>query len=566
MFKGLFGIHSIQNKLLLNVVIFTFIPFMLVAVFAYFAMRQFIFEQNDRSVNAELAKAAGSINIQLDFYLQRSASIVTNSYLLATINAPDVQQDMERFYEFQRMVEANLLGYDDNQYTIYLRGYHGFQGKFISDIANLEKLPVYREIKKSGSTEVVWSPETKTMKSERYVTFYRNITSATRYEAILEVNIPYRLLYYYLSNMSLPSAASVIHLNADGKVIGSVVPDEASEKTDSASFAALMANTKSNFINKNNHLYDGSQIVVVVPKSIIAQKYGVVLLVMAIVFVVVLFAIFVASRFTIQRMTRSLNEFISYIRTNNNLFLNDEPIDQQGDDEVGFIKRKFAGIINQAREMFGDLEKERSERNKLEIELLQSRLNPHLLYNSLSVIKWSAMKQGDERTVEIVNAMSSYYRIALNRGSSIILVSKELNMIEQYVKIVSYTHENTYGLDIRIDPEMLKFQVLKHLLQPVVENAIMHGLNGRSKGGVIRIEGWIEQNDLVFSVSDNGFGMTEETMEAIRSERYESDYGGYGLRNLMHRLRHYYGEGYGIELESVLQEGTTVIIRTKKSL
>jgi len=567
MARSWFGVTSIQNKLIMNVMIVTFIPFLLIACFVYLFMRQNTIEQNDRTVEAELNKTVAAINIQLDFYLQRSAFILTNSYLLSTLNDPTLQHDMEHFYQFQRTVEANLLGYDENQYAIYLRDYHGFQGKYIADIQQLEQLPVYNKIKQSSDAEVVWSPQIRSLKGNKYVTFYRNMTQITRYEAVLEVNIPYELLNFYIANMSLPDQAYVLHLNGDGHMIGQTPPDRIEGKAKESLDAKVnILDTDAYFINKNHHLYDGSQIIVSVPKSIISHKFSMVLLLMGGILLGLLVVLFVASRFVIQRMTRSLNEFISYIRANNNLFLNNEPINLSGDDEVGIIKRKFASIISQAREMFGDLEKERTARSELEMELLQARLNPHLLYNSLSVIKWSALKQGDSRTVEIVNAMSSYYRIALNRGSSIIHVSKELSMIEQYVKIVSFTHEYPYKLTINVEPDMLKCQVLKHLLQPVVENAVLHGLNGKGAEGKIHIEGRMEQNDLMFIVTDNGYGMKESVMEALLSEQYESEYGGYGLKNLMHRLRYYYGEGYGITLHSVLNEGTAVTIRTKKTI
>jgi len=565
MARSWFGVTSIQNKLIMNVMIFMFIPFLFIAFFVYLFMRQNMIEQNDRTVEAELNKTVAAINIQLDFYLQRSAFILTNSYLLSTLNDPTLQQDMEHFYQFQRTVEANLLGYDENQYAIYLRDYQGFQGKYISNIQQLEKLPVYNKIKHSSDTEVIWSPQVRSLKGKKYVTFYRNMTQITRYEAVLEVNIPYELLNFYITNMSLPDQAYVLHMNSDGHRIGLTPPARHEGKMEE-NFDAKVLNTEDYFINKNHHLFDGSQIIVSVPKSIVSHKFSVVLLLMGAILFGLLIVLFVASRFVILRMTRSLNEFISYIRANNNLFLNNEPINLSGDDEVGIIKRKFASIISQAREMFGDLEKERTARSELEMELLQARLNPHLLYNSLSVIKWSALKQGDSRTVEIVNAMSSYYRIALNRGSSIIQVSKELSMIEQYVKIVSFTHEYPYKLSMNVEPDMLKCQVLKHLLQPVVENAVLHGLNGKGVESSIHIEGRIEQQDLIFTVTDNGFGMKESVIEAILSEQYESEYGGYGLKNLMHRLRYYYGDGYGITLLSVLNEGTAVTIRTKKTI
>jgi len=549
----------------MNVMIFMFIPFLFIAFFVYLFMRQNTIEQNDRTVEAELNKTVGAINIQLDFYLQRSAFILTNSYLLSTLNDPTLQQDMEHFYQFQRTVEANLLGYDENQYAIYLRDYQGFQGKYISDIQQLEKLPVYNKIKHSNDTEVVWSPQVRSLKGKKYVTFYRNMTQITRYEAVLEVNIPYELLDFYIANMSLPDQAYVLHLNGDGHRIGLTPPVRHEGKMEE-NIDPKVLDTDAYFMNKNHHLFDGSQIIVSVPKSIVFRKFSVFLLLMGAILLGLLIVLFVASRFVILRMTRSLNEFISYIRANNNLFLNNDPINLSGDDEVGIIKRKFASIISQAREMFGDLEKERTARSELEMELLQARLNPHLLYNSLSVIKWSALKQGDSRTVEIVNAMSSYYRIALNRGSSIIQVSKELSMIEQYVKIVSFTHEYPYKLSMNVEPDMLKCQVLKHLLQPVVENAVLHGLNGKGVESEIHIEGRMEHHDLIFVVTDNGYGMNQSVIEAILSEQYESEYGGYGLKNLMHRLRYYYGEGYGITLNSVLNEGTAVTIRTKKTI
>ena len=195
--------------------------------------------------------------------------------------------------------------------------------------------------------------------------------------------------------------------------------------------------------------------------------------------------------------------------------------------------------------------------NRSELEYLLMQINPHFLYNTLSLINWKALAAGEEDISRMTLAMSTFYRTALNRGRNVLQVEAELSNTRAYLEIQSMLHDGDFDYEIEVQPEILQCESLNLILQPLVENAIHHGIEEKTDGrGKISVRGWKEDNCVWFMVEDNGVGMEQKVADKILTMESK----GYGVRNVDERIRLCYGEKYAMKVESVVGKGTKMTI------
>ncbi len=214
------------------------------------------------------------------------------------------------------------------------------------------------------------------------------------------------------------------------------------------------------------------------------------------------------------------------------------------------------------------MEKQRQDQQSLhraELELLQAQINPHFLYNTLDSIVILAESQREEDVVNMVTSLSTFFRNSLNRGEDVISLRAELKQAQSYLEIqqIRYSDILTYG--IAVPEEIQDCQVPKLILQPLIENALYHGIKNRRGRGAIEITGREDQGDLLLQVRDNGAGMNPEQLALLRSGVYEEHHSGLGLKNVHQRIRLYCGEPYGLSFESEPGKGTTVTVRLPRA-
>jgi len=555
----LFSLYSLRSKILVNLVLFTLIPFVITSVIIIFYAKYYAVNSYKAEIKVELNRCEHLINRELYLYHQKASFIATNPRIQKNLKVADFANDPQKIIDFQDFMKALLYDVEANEtragkFTIYLDNYDGYKGAYLKSLNEFNDVKTSDTILGAASSEVIWNPKTTINSYGSYITFYRNLTPITGRKVILEVNIPYRIIHDHIENIKIPGCLPAIkHQNSYGTVIY--------ENSQSKDIKNL--NTGNYLIQKIEHLYDGSKITLTIPWSVINKQYYRVLLILFLLFLIIVAVIIAASSFTVGRITRSFNNFISYLKKNDDVLMDERLINVQEKDEVAIIKQRFIGVLRRLNEIYRDLMDIKNRKNMLEIELLQAQINPHLLYNSLSVIKWAAIKKSDKLTEDIVKAMTNYYRIALNKGNYIIEISEELNMVKEYVYIVNFTHSNKYTLNIDVDEEVNSHYALKHLLQPLIENSVLHGLNGKSGDGLINVRGHKKNGMIIFEVSDNGYGMDEETINKLLNFNYKSNYGGYAIKNLIMRIRNYYGENCGLEITSEKDRGTTVTVRVK---
>lgn len=223
------------------------------------------------------------------------------------------------------------------------------------------------------------------------------------------------------------------------------------------------------------------------------------------------------------------------------------------------IEERVRELAYYSREYGKQLEAYEVEKKQLELELLQMRFNPHFLYNTLGSIRYQVK---DPRIRKSIDSLIAYYRIVLSKGSRFISIASEIQMVREYLnlEIFAFALKNVQCV-YEIDEEAEKLQIVKHLLQPIVENALEHGVRSSENVATITIRARLQGENVVIEVEDTGIGMTPEQIETITTKPCSSPVGGgYGVYNVIQRIKTYYGSDYGVEYTSELGKGTVVTI------
>ncbi len=215
------------------------------------------------------------------------------------------------------------------------------------------------------------------------------------------------------------------------------------------------------------------------------------------------------------------------------------------------------------------VKEEQKQLRKAEFELLQAQINPHFLYNTLDAIVWSAEAGNEKQVVSMVGSLSDFFRTSLNKGKEIVSIKEELQHVRSYLEIQQIRYQDILSYEINVTRDIYDYSIPKITIQPIVENALYHGIKNRRGGGKITITGIENKDGIMIQVRDDGVGMSRERLnEVVKSlKHYNPDKNAvYGLYNVNERIRLNFGDEYGISIESFQDKGTYVMIYLPKIL
>ncbi|MBI5029097.1 MAG: sensor histidine kinase [Chloroflexi bacterium] len=235
-------------------------------------------------------------------------------------------------------------------------------------------------------------------------------------------------------------------------------------------------------------------------------------------------------------------------------------------DEITELGMSFNIMIGKIRELLDAKIKEQENLQKAELRALQAQINPHFLYNTLDTIIWMAESQKTDQVVEIVSALSSFFRISLSKGRDWITIGEEIERVKNYLTIQRMRYRDIMDFKIEVDESVLRYTILKLVLQPLVENALYHGIKNKRTGGTIVVRAR-QKNDqeILIEVEDDGIGFTPDKLAQLKAE-LEDDSGdiklesGFGVGNVKKRIRLYYGKQSGLAVMSEYNVGTRVTL------
>lgn len=233
-----------------------------------------------------------------------------------------------------------------------------------------------------------------------------------------------------------------------------------------------------------------------------------------------------------------------------------------GSYEIQHLGRTIKSMVAQMHKLMDEIVIEQENKRKSEFDALQSQINPHFLYNTLDSIVWMVESEQYEAATTMVTALANLFRISLSKGKNIITIQEEIKHAENYLYIQKLRYKNRFEVKFDIDPEILGCCTIKLIVQPIIENAIYHGVEFMDGDGEIIIKGYVKDDDIFIDVIDNGLGMPEDMVQYLLTDenRVHKKGSGTGVINVHKRIQLYFGNKYGLEIESELDEGTIIHI------
>jgi len=245
-----------------------------------------------------------------------------------------------------------------------------------------------------------------------------------------------------------------------------------------------------------------------------------------------------------------------------------QQIQVYAEDEIGDVTNVYNQMVGRIDELIDKNYVMALREKQSELDVLQAQINPHFLYNTLDSLYWDAYNTGNMDLAENIMALSELFRLALSRGEGEVTVGTEYNLVENYLKIQKMRFENRMEYKINLLSEMREYKIPKLILQPFVENAIVHGLENRGNRGMIKLHGYMEHELMVFKISDNGVGMDDDQLNNLMFEE-KAQYSNqrisrYAIRNVKERLKLRYQDRFVLDISSTIGVGTTITIKIPK--
>jgi sensor histidine kinase YesM len=234
-------------------------------------------------------------------------------------------------------------------------------------------------------------------------------------------------------------------------------------------------------------------------------------------------------------------------------------------DEIGLLYRGFDQMRSKNQDLIEEVHQSVKTKKELEFQVLSHQINPHFLYNTLESIRWKAEQSNMKEISEMVSALGNLLRLSLNQGQELTTVSREIEHLRAYIHIEKARLDKPFRIMIQVNEDTFQLPLLRLIFQPLIENAIHHGIRDNPETGKIILTGKLEGNDLYFELMDNGKGIPQHIVDEMNDPNYRTHAkgtsGGVGLSNVNKRLKLYFGEAYGLQIICEAGKGTKIIIK-----
>ena len=389
-------------------------------------------------------------------------------------------------------------------------------------------------------------------------------------QGVLLIDIRYNSLERLFDGVNLGNGGYAYLISSDGEIIyhpKAQLIDSGIVKENNQESAGLKDGNYEEVFDGEKRIvsvktvgYTGWKIVGVTPLDGMSLNNIKTKLLMVFIIAFVLFILSIINSYISTRITDPIKELEKAVNEIEQGNLEVE-VRSAGSYEIQHLGTSIQSMARRIRKLMNDIVAEHESKRRSEFDTLQSQINPHFLYNTLDIIVWMIENEKQSEAVKVVTALARFFRISLSKGKSIIPVKDELEHVRNYLMIQHMRYKNKFTYDIEADEDVLELASLKLMLQPLVENAIYHGMEFMDGDGEILVRAWRREDDLYMSVSDNGLGMTQEQVEHLFQAADHTSSGrgsGIGVKNVNERIKLYFGTGYGLESLSEPDEGTTV--------
>ena len=554
--KWYYGSASIRKKLVISYLLLITVPILVLGVYSYSVSKRNMERQTEETIRNNVRLMASDLetslkrendNIKYLSYNAKFRQVLKNSRGNQVEVAQVLNEVVEPIFWYFITSDYNMKGIEI--YTPYVSQE---VGSFLKPVGSSSEESWYQYHQKNFGT--LWTYEDGSMFATRTLL---DAQTASEPIGVLKLSIhPASVLEPISSNTFLNNG--ILLADTEGRPIYS--RQTGTEQADQSVLTGAEAGT----------LYDGDQgdyilmseeittsgwrlYYYVTKIEITGRLYEILkstLLIVGLCLAVSLFLIGILSKVLSRRILELKESAEKVAEGNFNLELN-----HNDSDEIGIVAKSLQTMCDRLNEMINRVYKAELEKKAMELKALQAMINPHFLYNCLSSIKWKAIRTGNDEISDLTGLLAKLYRTSLNGGKQITTVGSELENVKSYVELQRMTHENSFDAEYEFDETLLGYSMPNFLLQPIVENAIEHGINYQEeidgKGRlIVRLED--EDSHLIFSILNNGPRVELERLEEILNTPGK----GYGIYNIEERIRIYYGAGCGV-YASVTEDGYT---------
>ena len=550
---------KLRYKLAIFYSLFCFLPVMLLFWLSFLQMRSIIDDKGKMNLQSYLQQSVSSMDRTLDGYNSLSDYIAFDR-TLAEVFSMEYGTPYEQYEQLTQKVDpilrtASYFHGGMQQITIYTDNGMVKHDTTVAPVSEIEETDWYQKTLEHPGLNWFANYQEETLFSARKLAF----SGAREGVNILYMDVDYQKLFTPYAE-TLISECGLYITDQDGKLVFEesrfsgknqnydLTYSEFLEQRDRGSTDYIILCEQSNTTGWTVWLYQpvGLAGEAMRPIGVMA---GVTILIC--IFAAVL-AYFITSGMVSSRIER-LTHFMQEVQEGSM----DMQMESDDRDEIGMLYRGFGSMMKRIRTLINEVYLSKITQKEAELKALQAQINPHFLYNTLSLINWKALAAGEEDISRMTLALSTFYRTALNRGRNVLQVETELSNTRAYLEIQSMLHDGDFDYEIEAQTEILQCESLNLILQPLVENAIHHGIEEKTDGrGKITVRGWKEDNCVWFMVEDNGVGMEQEVADKILTMESK----GYGVRNVDERIRLCYGEKYAMKVESVVGKGAKMTI------
>lgn len=545
------------------------IPILLLGFFAYFQQRTALREREQQNITDVLSQGVSRFDSQMLIYENLSDYIAFNSPISNVLLGEygTIYEMYEQYRDYVDPVLSSVKYFSPNimKFTIYVDKDIAAHDTTVAPLRDIEQEKWYRE--NDLDQTICWKVDVEEKRAFCFRTMPILAQSGSRGVLYLEVNYEelfagfdkifqndYGLCVYDGQNHPVYQSG---HFNGDNKRY------LLSEQRLLSEYKKVQKGETSKYtiVSKSMGvrgwkvlLYRPDQIVAEAGRNLIVITIGIIAacILISMLASVVFSRLIVRDIERLQQNMKSVEEGDMTIR-----------VTSDAADEIGDLIRGFGSMIEKINHLIHEVYEGKLLQKQYEMRALQAQINPHFLYNSLSLINWKALEAGKEDISKLTLALSSFYRTSLNRGNNVLTMKQELENMKSYLEIQSCMHDDSFDVMLDIQEEILPYQTLNLLLQPLVENAIEHGIDLlEDRKGVIKITGRMDEEKIYLYVEDNGVGIEPELLASILEFKTR----GYGVRNVNERIKLFYGEEYKLQIESEVGVGTRTTITIPKAV
>ncbi|MDF2926334.1 MAG: hypothetical protein K0R57_5248 [Paenibacillaceae bacterium] len=557
---GLFKNLRFRQKLVLSYLIVILIPLLTLGLYSFHQSRLFLHKQAEQAHRETVGTMADSLNARLESYNGIMEGIISHSgfhkifgepYTDLAVMAEDIRKVLEPYFN-----TVQYLNQEIEQITVYSDKNPEF-GDYMQKTERVSGEDWYRHAAASGNAHWELTGDALVV-SRSFPSMNVNNHTAVLYLRLDRSKVLDEIERYNLDKYAViiaDEAGTILDSNGGGMSPEDLI---ASWRAAEPNAVSIMADGVSYIAGQKRLPLPGWTLYSYVPVSMVAEDAG---SIMKATFVVIalclgiLFILVAVFSHTILQPLRHLNKKIGQIEEGDLQVV----VQSSAKDEIGELTNRFGQMLGRINQLIREMYLNRIDQKEAELKALQAQINPHFLYNSLSIIHWKAVMLGADDIGRMVTSLSRFYRTALNRGSNVIAIREEMDNIRSYLDIQLIMHDHSFDVTYSIDDRIYRCDMINLVLQPLVENAIEHGIDLKTDGqrGMLAITAGLEGDCVAIEIHDNGPGIPPEVKERLLT----SDSHGYGLKNVDKRLRLFFGEEYGIFIQSGRGEGTAMKLR-----